>query len=114
MKYQPTITLAELPSAEQLAAFRVMHAALRYGSSGISSEQKKAFCALLLSLDPFLIEPDDIELVKKNCPQLWEDYCNWHWGTKEEQQHLEQEKLLACGYIREEDGTLYNPNHAMP
>jgi hypothetical protein len=85
MRYQPhTTTPAELPSPEQLAEFRIRHGLLLYGSSaGLTPEQKQEVYDLLLNLDPFLIERDDIELLQKNCPELWKDYCDWHWGGAE-------------------------------
>jgi hypothetical protein len=106
MKNQPE---PQLPSSEQLEAFRIMHAALSYGESGITSQQKEEFCTLLLNLDPQLLEAADIELVRNNCPQLWQDYCEWQWGPAEERRELEEEELLAQGYLRGADGELYVP-----
>jgi hypothetical protein len=51
----------------------------------VSDVNKKAFCNLVLGQCPDAMDIKDINLVQKLCPEEWRRFCEWHWGTPEEQ-----------------------------
>jgi hypothetical protein len=52
---------------------------------------------------------EDIYLVQKLWPEEWRLYCEWEWGTPEEQQELKDLELLAQGWERDPEGVMYFP-----
>jgi hypothetical protein len=49
------------------------------------------------------MEIRDINLVERLCPEEWKHYCEVAWGTPEELQAMEDQRLNSGGIIRSED-----------
>ena len=98
-----------LPSSEQLEHYYQLRQMLQTHPKEVSPEQLKAFCTLALGMSPDLLNAGDIELIQKLRPEEWQKYCEWHWGTAEEQRGIEEARLLNQGYVRGEDGKLHVP-----
>jgi hypothetical protein len=74
-----------------------MRTVLSQGLGTVTLEQKESFCRLLLSLEPGLIEADDIALVEKLHPEMWKDYCAYHWDPPEVYREAEDRYRLETG-----------------
>jgi hypothetical protein len=74
----------DLPSPRQLENYWFLRKWLHDHPDDISAADKQAFCRLILDQYPGAINVDDINLVKKNCPEEWRRYCEEQWGTPEE------------------------------
>lgn len=95
-----------LPSSEQLDCYYYLRGLLQDRPEEVSDVDKKAFCNLILGQCPGAMNVGDIDLVQKLWPEEWRRYCEWEWGTPEEQQELKDAELLAAGWERGPDGEM--------
>jgi hypothetical protein len=91
-KNPPAMHLA-LPTAEQLEAFYSLRTSLERSPEAATDEEKKAFCHLVLGVGPGALEPRDIALVQKLCPEEWKLFCDMEWGTPEELRTMEDDNV---------------------
>jgi hypothetical protein len=84
MKYAPIETV-DLPSSSQLATFRGLHKRLQDNPENVTVPERIAYRNLILGMSPDAMSVDEINLVEKLWPQEWRQYCEWEWGTPEEQ-----------------------------
>ena len=98
-----------LPNSEQLGCYYYLRRQLQDRPETASDEDKKAFCHLILGMCPDAMSIKDVDLVEKLCPEEWPRYCEWEWGTPDEQQALKDAELIAAGWARGPDSEMYIP-----
>jgi hypothetical protein len=108
MQYKPP-ELLDLPSPEQLMAFRGLCSSLRDIPRSVSPREQAAFRDLILDLCPGTGESWEYEMIEHLFPAEWKQYCQWEWGTPAELRADEEAQLLAQGWVRNPDGEMYFP-----
>ena len=110
MAHDTKIILSKpLLTPEQLESYLILRGCLQERPETVSDEDKKAFCLLILSSCPAVMDTADLVLVQKLCPEEWRHYLQGEWGTPEELRELKEEALLAQGWVRLPDGEMYFP-----
>jgi hypothetical protein len=69
-----------LPTPEQLESYLILRGCLQERPETVSDEDKKAFCLLILSSCPAVMDTADLVLVQKLCPEEWRHYLRVGMG----------------------------------
>jgi hypothetical protein len=88
----------DLPTSQQLANF--YHLRHRLQSHGeVDEVDTLAFSRLVLGTGPenFDIAGDDLNPATEVCPEEWDRFCEWEWGSPEDRRKIEEERLIAEG-----------------
>ena len=76
MQYTPP-ELLDLPSPEQLMAFRALCQCLRDNPQSVPLREQAAFRDLILGMYPGAGEPWEHEMVAHLFPEEWRQFCEW-------------------------------------
>jgi hypothetical protein len=103
--YEPS--KRDLPTLDQLGAYRSLLHRLETGYGHVSQEEKEAFRDLVLGMSPGEGTRQEYELVEKLFPQDWKSFWEFHCG--EDADSDEDEYICkGCGEDIRED-FLLNP-----